>query len=106
MALLGLEPRLGAALLLLPGYTYRDLPPEAAAVNYAPRITMPVLMIGGRYDYVFPLETAQQPLYDQLGTPTAQKTFLTYEMGHGPFPRNQLLRDVLPWLDQYLPIVN
>jgi formylglycine-generating enzyme required for sulfatase activity/dienelactone hydrolase len=106
LALLGLEPRLGAALLLLPGYTYRDLPPEADAVNYAPRITMPVLMIGGRYNYVFPLETAQQPLYDQLGTPTAQKTFLTYEMGHGPFPRNQLLRDVLPWLDQYLPIVN
>ena len=65
---------------------------------------MPVLMIGGRYDYVFPVETAQQPLYDQLGTPEEDKTFHLYEMGHGPFPRGQLIRDVLPFLDRYLPV--
>ncbi len=106
LALLALEERLDAALLLLPGYTYRDLPPEADAVNYVPRITMPVLMIGGRYDYVFPLETAQRPLYEQLGTPAEHKDFKIYEMGHGPFPRSQLLRDVTPWLDKYLPIGN
>jgi hypothetical protein len=59
-------------------------------------------MIGGRYDYVFPVETAVQPLFDHLGTDPEHKRFLLYEMGHGPFPRGQLLRDVLPWLDAYL----
>ena len=106
LALLGIEERLKAALLLLPGYTYRDLPDEVDAVNYVPRVTMPVLMIGGKYDYVFPVETVQQPLYDQFGTPPEHKRHLLYEMGHGPFPRGQLMRDVLPWLDKYLGPVN
>jgi alpha-beta hydrolase superfamily lysophospholipase len=62
----------------------------------------PVLMIGGQYDYVFPVETAQRPLFEHLGTPDGQKQHLLYDMGHGPFPRGQLLRDVLPWLDEHL----
>jgi formylglycine-generating enzyme required for sulfatase activity/dienelactone hydrolase len=102
LALLSLEDRLSAALLYLPGYTYRELPPEADAVNYVPRVTIPVLMIGGRYDYVFPVETSAQPLFDQLGTPAEHKRFILYDMGHGPLPRGQFLRDVLPWLDEYL----
>jgi len=102
LPLLDLEPRLKAALLVLPGYTYRDVPQEIDAVNYTPHITMPVLMIGGRDDYVFPVETAQRPLFEQLGTPPGQKRHLLYEMGHGPIPRGQFLRDVLPWLDQVL----
>ncbi|MSR20223.1 MAG: hypothetical protein EXR91_04495 [Gemmatimonadetes bacterium] len=102
LPLLDLESRLRAALLLLPGYTYRQVPPEMDAVNYAPHITMPVLMIGGRDDYVFPVEIAQRPLFEQLGTPAADKRHLLYPMGHGPIPRGQFLRDVLPWLDQYL----
>ena len=106
LALLDLEDRLKAALLVLPGYTYRDVPPEIDAVNYVPRITLPVLMIGGRDDYVFPVETAQRPLFEQLGTPPEHKRHELYEMGHGPIPRGQFLRDVLPWLDQYLGPVN
>ncbi len=102
LALLGLEERLRAALLALPGYTYRDLPPEADPVNYVPRVTLPALLIGGRYDFVFPVETSQRPLFDQLGTPAEHKRHVLYEMGHGPFPRGQLLRDILPWLDEYL----
>lgn len=102
LPLLDLEDRLKAALLLLPGYTYRDVPPEADAVNYVPHTTLPVLMIGGRYDYVFPVETSARPLFDQLGTPPDQKRFILYDMGHGPFPRGQLLRDMLPWLDEAL----
>jgi formylglycine-generating enzyme required for sulfatase activity/dienelactone hydrolase len=103
LPLLALEERLAAALLLLPGYTYRDMPSEADAINYVPRATLPVLMVGGSYDYVFPVETTQRPLFDQLGTPPEDKRHILYEMGHGaPFPRNQFLRDVLPWLDEYL----
>jgi len=102
LPLLDLEPRLKAALLTLPGYTYRQVPPEMDAVNYAPHVTMPVLMIGGRDDYVFPVETAQRPLFEQLGTPAADKRHLLYPMGHGPIPGGQFRRDVFPWLDKYL----
>ena len=44
--------------------------------------------------------------YFDVGTPDAHKRHELYEMGHGPLPRGQFLRDVLPWLDEYLGPVN
>jgi hypothetical protein len=37
--------------------------------NFAPRVELPVLMLNGEYDQVYPLETAARPLFDALGTP-------------------------------------
>jgi len=87
---------------MLPGFPQAEYPPETWAVNHVSRITLPVLMIGGEYDYVFPRETAQEPLFERLGTPPANKRHVVYEMGHGPLPLGQTMRDVLPWLDQVL----
>lgn len=102
LPVLALESRFRAALLLLPGFPQAIYPPETLSLNHVPRITLPVLMIGGEYDYIFPRETAQEPLFDRLGTPDPEKRHLVYEMGHGPFPVGQTLRDVLPWLDRYV----
>ena len=68
--------------------------------------TIPVLMMGGRHDYIFPLETAQKPMFDRLGTPTGRKNHVTFDAGHANFPRNQVIREVLGWLDRYLGPVN
>jgi len=100
--LLALEDRLKVAVLLAPGYPYRDLPPEANAINFAPRVTIPVLMIGGRYDYVLPLETSQKPMFEALGTPVDRKRHVVFDAGHMDFPRSETIREVLPWLDRYL----
>jgi hypothetical protein len=100
--LLALEDRFKTAVLMAPGYTYRALPPEADAVNYAPRVTMPVLMVGGRHDYVLPYESSQKPMFDDLGTPADRKKHIVFDAGHFDFPRSELIRDVLGWLDQYL----
>jgi hypothetical protein len=43
---------------------------------------MPVLMVGGRHDYTFPLESSQKP------------------------SRSAFIREVLGWLDRYLGPVN
>lgn len=102
LALLAIENRLKTAVLLAPGYSFRALPPEMDGVNYAPRITMPVLMVGGRYDYVLPYETSQRPLFEQLGTPAEQKRHVVFDAGHVNFPRAELVREVLAWLDRYL----
>ena len=98
---IALENRIKTAILAPAGYTYRELPPEADAVNYAPRVTIPVLMLGGRHDYIFPLETSQKPLFDHLGTPPAHKRHVVMEAGH-TLPRNEVIREVLAWLDRYL----
>ena len=106
LPILGLEDRFKTAVLLAPGFTYRPVPPEADFVNYASHVTMPVLMIGGRQDYVLPLEEAQKPLFERLGTPAEHKRHVVFDAGHAAdYPRSQVVREVLGWLDTYLGLV-
>jgi dienelactone hydrolase len=102
LPLLALEPRLKVAVLHSAGFTYRRLPAEMDAVNYVSRIRMPVLMMTGRHDYVFPYQTSQKPLFDLLGTPFRDKRHVIYDAGHDPLPRSQVVREILSWLDRYL----
>jgi dienelactone hydrolase len=102
LPLLALEQRFKAAVLLNGGLTFRVLSPEIDTVNYAPRITVPILLLGGRYDHLFPLESSQEPLMALLGTPPGQKRHVLYDTGHGPGPRGQTIHEVLSWLDRYL----
>ena len=39
-------------------------------------------MIHGRYDFVFPLETCQEPLFCALGSPAGDKKRILYDTGH------------------------
>ena len=80
-------------------------PPIADPVNYLSRVQIPVLMLNGRYDYFY-WETSQKQLFDLLGTPAEQKHHITYDAGHAPLPRGQVLRAVVDWLDTYLGPVN
>ena len=75
--------------------------PEVDAVNFAPRARIPVLMLNGRYDYAFPLETSQIPLFRLLGTPDIDKRHVILESGHVP-PRQAMIKEILDWLDRYL----
>lgn len=104
--LLAVEPRLKAAVLVSGGFPYREFPAEADPVNYVSRVTIPVLMVSGRYDYVFPLEMAQRPLFDRFGTTPADKRHVILEAGHGQLPRGDLIRETLDWLDRYVGPVN
>ena len=67
--LLAIEHRFKAAVLQGGGLdSYKPLP-EIDPLNFAPRVTAPVLMLNGRYDFMEPLETSQRPLFRLLGTP-------------------------------------
>jgi len=97
-----LEERFKVAVLGPAGFTYREMPPEADAINYVSRLKIPVLRRGGSHDYIFPLETAQRPFFARLGTPVDQKRLVIADSGHTNFPRAELIREVLGWLDRYL----
>jgi hypothetical protein len=58
-------------------------------------------MLNGKYDFFFPLETAQKPFFDFLGTPTDHEQWMVYEGGHD-VPRTELIKQSLAWLDKYL----
>ena len=75
--------------------------PEVDAFNFAPRVTVPVLMLNGKYDDFVPYEESQKPLYDFLGTAKVNKKWVVYENGHS-VPRQELIKEILNWLDKYL----
>ena len=98
---LAIEPRLRAAVLIVPGLAMAPLRPEEDAVNFLPRIRVPVLMLSGKYDSTFPYELSQKPFARLLGTPDSLKKHLLYEGGHF-LPRPMMVQEGLAWLDKYL----
>jgi dienelactone hydrolase len=105
---LAMEPRIKAGILLAGGFPPMEARPEVTTSNFAPRAMMPVLMINGRYDYLFSLESSQRPLFELLGAPPEHKKHSLYETGHGVYSYHteQIKQEVLDWLDRYLGIVN
>jgi eukaryotic-like serine/threonine-protein kinase len=99
--MLATEPRIKAATLWIPGFYLRDAAPEADAINFAPRVTIPVLQLSGRYDYNFPDETSSTPFFETLGTPSDRKRRVLYDTGHN-LPQNEAIRETLDWFDRYL----
>jgi len=103
MPLLAVEPRIRAAVLLSGGlFIMLEDSPVIDAVNYAPRVKIPVLMVNGRLDEVLPVETSQLPLFRLLGSPADQKRHVLLNSGHGSPPRAEVLRETLGWYDKYL----
>jgi dipeptidyl aminopeptidase/acylaminoacyl peptidase len=100
------EERLKVNILIVGGYYNPGRPfPEADAVNYVPRIKIPTLMLNGRYDYIVSLETDVLPFLNSLGTPVKDKKLCLFESDHY-IPKNDMVREVLGWLDKYLGPVN
>jgi len=109
--LLALEPRLKTGVMMSGGLIgpiqSRDiLSPEINPATFAPHVRVPVLMINGHDDVLFPLETAQVPLFNLLGSPANKKKHKTYPGSHSIFGSyDELVRDTDDWLDeQFGPI--
>jgi len=95
------EERFKASILVAGGMPYGHLPPELDVVNFAPRARMPVLMLNGRNDYIFPVETSQDPLFRLFGAPEKDKRHVVLDSGHCP-PQQAVIKETLDWLDKYL----
>ncbi|MFN2604421.1 MAG: alpha/beta hydrolase family protein, partial [Gemmatimonadaceae bacterium] len=98
---LATDNRIKTAVLYVAGLGMEDIRPEADPFNFLPHVTMPVLMLNGKYDFFFPLDLAQKPFFQVLGTPADKKKWIVYEGGHD-VPRMALIRETLAWLDKYL----
>ena len=96
-----LEPRFNAVILSVAGLARDRAMPEVEPINYLPRIKAPVIMLNGRYDHFFPVESSQKPFFRFLGTPEEHKRYVLYDGGHN-VPRERLIAESLDWLDRYL----
>ena len=102
--MLAVEDRLKLGVLMCGGaHGCRKLP-EVEEFNFAPHVKVPVLMINGRHDSIFPVEFSQKPFFESFGTPQADKKHVLYPGGHGFMGlfAKQITGDVLGWLDRYL----
>jgi eukaryotic-like serine/threonine-protein kinase len=98
-----LQDRLRTAIFLDGGYFLVKVPPGVDQADFVPRMKKPVLMVNGRYDYTFPVDTAQNPLFRMLGTPASDKRHVILDTPHDvSAQRPELVKEVLDWLDKYL----
>jgi pimeloyl-ACP methyl ester carboxylesterase len=93
--LLVVEPRFKAAVLVSGGYRSERKLPEVEPAQFAPYVTVPVLMVNGRYDPRCPVETLQRPFYRDLGS--RDKLHVLFDSRHAP-PVDQTLEVVSEWL--------
>ncbi len=95
-----IEPRVKVEVLVIGGFSMQQAPPEVDQINFASRVTIPVLMLNGRYDFFFPTDTSQKPMFNALGTPPDHKRHVLFDGGHN-VPRLEMIKETLNWLDRY-----
>ncbi len=96
------EDRIRAAIFFHGGLHTRKagLPREVDTLNFLPRVTIPSLMVNGKGDEIFPLETSQRPYFQHLGTADADKEHCVVEGFHTVAIEHRE-REALRWLDRY-----
>jgi dienelactone hydrolase len=99
--MVAVEKRIKASVLLVAGLDAVRCLPEVDPVHYLPRVTTPMLLLNGRYDFYYPYETSQLPFYELIGTRTEDKKLFLAETSHN-VPRTDLIGETLAWLDRYL----
>jgi len=95
------EDRLKTLVLVSPGFYLNKRLPDADQLNFAPRVKAPALMLNGRFDFLFPVDSSQEPMFRLLGTPNEHKRRVIYPTGHD-IPRVEMIKETLNWLDRYL----
>ena len=103
--MIALEPRIKTGIFILGGLgSGAAALPEADPFNFAPRVRVPILMLNGDQDFIFPVQISQQPLLQALGTPAADKQHVLYPGGHDVVGthRSQMIQQIVAWLDRCL----
>jgi eukaryotic-like serine/threonine-protein kinase len=104
--LLAVEPRFRMAVLFgtgfYPVHFSGERPGDLQPHNYLPRIDVPTLLINGRHDFTLPLELAQKPFYELIGSGEGRKKLVLFEGGHVPGQFNDAVKEMLSWTDQWM----
>ncbi len=103
--ILAIEKRIKLGILQAFGLNGSIDVPELYHVNYLPRVTVPMLLLSGKYDYDWSFEE-QNMFFELLGTRNEDKRWVLHESVHGvPIIVSQ--KELINWLDKYFgPVVN
>jgi len=76
--------------------------PFPLIAGWAARVTTPMLMLNGRFDYL-DFDRTQAPMFRLFATPAEHKRLLVYPTDHslGGYEK-EMVTESLAWLDKYL----
>jgi serine/threonine protein kinase len=103
VSVLAVEHRVKTAVLADGGLVnFRFERPEQDSLHYLPRIKIPVLMLNGEYDAIFPRVESQEQMFGLLGTRAKDKSHRLFKSGHDAIPTPERVKATIDWLDRYL----
>jgi eukaryotic-like serine/threonine-protein kinase len=88
------EARVRAVILVSGGLEFQKTFQEVDAVNFAPRVKRPTLMLNGRYDAFFPIRCSA---CSERSQPTRSTLCSKRDTSNG-----LVIQESLDWLDHYL----
>jgi hypothetical protein len=96
------DARIKTGILLLGGICGCKRHPGSDPANFAPRVTIPMLMINTRDDSIFPMRPPRGPC-SASGQPCSRQETHSLPRRHS-IPREyrkQYCREIVEWLDRY-----
>ena len=97
-----IDGRIKAGAHLGTGFPPMSVPSEYDPLHFAPRAKEPTLILGGRYDFILPVDACQRPMLRLLGAPEEDKRLVLFDRGHVVRPGPEVIKEVLDWFDRYL----
>lgn len=94
------SPKFKSAILVVGGLRSQKRHPEADPVNFLPRVKIPILMLNGLYDPIFPYDTSAEPMFKLFGTNRINKKITTFKSGHS-VPRHEIIKQSVDWLNSF-----
>src|SRR5262249_62456 len=67
--------------------------------HYLPQMRVPMLMLNGQIDPIYPVKESQEPMFDLIGSPV--KEHYVHPGGHHMLAPDVKFARVLPWLDRH-----
>ena len=95
--ILAIEKRFKTGVLFVGGISLDDVREEIQPEKYAARIKTPTLLLNGRYDFYFPYQSSQLPLYNLMDLNDNNKRHVVVDYAHY-VPMHIVRDETLKWI--------
>ena len=96
--ILAIEDRFKTGILYVGGISLDDVREEIQPEKYAARIKTPTLLLNGRYDFYFPYQSSQLPLFNLMNLDNNNKRHVVVDYAHY-VPPHIVREETLEWIN-------
>lgn len=96
--ILAIEDRFKTGILYVGGISLDNVREEIQPEKYAARIKTPTLLLNGRYDFYFPYQSSQLPLFNLMNLDNNSKRHVVVDYAHY-VPTHIVREETLEWIN-------